>query len=376
VSVSHERQRRRAYQPLATGVGQRRLHSAEEPAHVSRPGRELVARSAEYEREASVIAGQLAAVEQQRDFATRQLAEQRQARRQWEAAVYSLEAEASALDAAFSRLAASEECGRLAAVARAEESARSRHATTASAAADAAGTAAAALAEACAAAARDARVRADVEVTAREATAREEAMRMEMELELARRTTELTSDERDKWHAEAHAAAAELAALRRRVRVLEQPPPQQPPPPRLSPRQSTPPPPPPPVKSRFTQCTDRAPSPGAANSVSNHAACCRCAARVTMCRVRRRRKPRRAHGQATPRLRVRAVCARAERRGRNLRLQPRWWPGRAAVRTRAGRDTRRMMRNERAPPREETRERERESRITHESPTCAAVRGV
>ena len=63
------------------------------------------------ERESTIAAENLATAEKQRDFATKQLSSQRLARKQLEAAHSLLGAEASALDAALSRLAASVSSG-------------------------------------------------------------------------------------------------------------------------------------------------------------------------------------------------------------------------------------------------------------------------
>ena len=166
---------------------------------------ELAARSADFEREARVSAEQIAAVEEQRDSVSRQLAQQRRAGREWDAAAGCLEEEAAALDAALSRLAASEECKRRdEAAARAHvdaEAAAIAAAHAAHAGDEAARISAAALAEAREAEARAAEARAASEA-AHAAT--------RSALEHAQRDAQLAGADRDRWRAEAHESAAEV----------------------------------------------------------------------------------------------------------------------------------------------------------------------
>ena len=182
------------------------------------------------ERESTIAAENLATAEKQRDFATKQLSSQRLARKQLEAAHSLLGAEASALDAALSRLAASEQ--------REKRSAYAAMLTTSDADAEqrdaereralaAAAAASEALAEAKRVATADAAARAEAEASLAASRA---------ELAKARRELQGSLAETDRKRTEAFALSAEVEALKRRVKELEEqqqvvaepPPPQQP----------------------------------------------------------------------------------------------------------------------------------------------------
>ena len=181
------------------------------------------------ERESTIAAENLATAEKQRDFATKQLSSQRLARKQLEAVHSLLEAEASALDAALSRLAASEQ--------REKRSAYAAMLTTSDADAEqrdaereralaAAAAASEALAEAKRVATADAAARAEAEASLAASRA---------ELAKARRELQGSLAETDRKRTEAFALSAEVQALKRRVKELEEqqvvaepPPPQQP----------------------------------------------------------------------------------------------------------------------------------------------------